>query len=257
MNKPARFSQLFLLASSTLFASWTSMSLASAQVLDPITGVTATSTSGNAEGNPGFAVSNNSLVAGASNILGASDSLGDNGFNSADASDFGNFVTFFPAPGTANITFNLGAAYNVSDLLIWNFSQVGFTNAGINNVTILTSSNGILFTPVVGPNLDGSFTFIQAPEAQYDSPRPIAGNNPPYPVDGTATEPAQVLSLSLPNTQYVELVINSNYGFSGGLVGVNEVNFVGTVVPEPSTYALMLVGLALLGFWLRRKDARA
>jgi hypothetical protein len=220
---------------------------ASAQLI-PLTGVTATSTSGNAEGNPGFTVSNNSLVAGPSTILGASDSLGDSGFNEGDASDFGNFVTSLSG---GNVTYNLGAKYNVSDLLIWNFSQEGFNDAGINSVQILSSTTGTLGSFVVV----GTFTFNEVTvDPGYGSPRPVAGNNPPYGLAGTANVPGQDLSVSIPDTQYVELLIQSNYGYGGGLVGINEINFVGTeAVPEPSTYAKMLAGLALLGFAVRRQ----
>jgi hypothetical protein len=156
----------------------------------------------------------------------------------------------------------LGAAYNVSDLLIWNFSQPGFSFVGANEVDILTSTDGVVFTPVAGPNLDGSFTFDEAAAAQYNSPRSIPGNNPPHPVDGTATEPAQILSVDLSNVQYVEMVTLSNrYDPSnqgevntgaGDLVGINEVNFVGAAVPEPSTWAMLAFGLLGLIAWQRR-----
>jgi hypothetical protein len=77
-----------------------------------------------------------------------------------------------------------------------------------------------------------------------------------------ATAPAQIISVSIPDAKYIELIPLSNYAIVerniayGGVIGLNVVNFVGPeVVPEPSTYAMMLVGLALLGFCVRRKLA--
>jgi alpha-tubulin suppressor-like RCC1 family protein len=189
-----------------------------------ITGVNATSTSGNAEGNPGFTASNNSVVAGPSGVLGASDSMGDSGFNQ-DASDFGNFVTNLSG---ANITYDLGADYNVTNLLIWNFSQDGFANAGANSVTILSSTDNTNFTTV------GNYTFNEVMENPgYGSARAIAGNNPPYALGypGCDNVPAQVIPVFIPHARYIKLVINSNWGFTGGLVGLNEVNFIGTTGP--------------------------
>ncbi len=234
---------------SAILVSLVGIRQASATVLLPIAGVTATSTSGNAEGNPGFTTSNNSLVAGASTVLGASDSLGDSGFNPGTASDFGNFVTFTPG---ANVTYDLGAAYNVSNLLIWNFSQEGYTSAGANSVTILEGTSLLSLATV------GTYTFNEVTvDPGYGSPRYIAGAPdqagavPPYsPFSpaGTANVPAQILPVSIVDAQYIELQINSNWGFGGGLVGINEVNFVGIALPEPSTWAMMLVALSLLVF---------
>lgn len=279
VNKSAHPLRSYLLAS-VLLVSSVGMNPVSAQLL-PISGVTATSNAANEEGNPGFTVSNNSLVAGASAVLGASDSLGDAGFNSytppstpnytsgtnGNGSDFGNFVTNLEGTNllvspTPVITYNLGAVYNVSDLLVWNFSQSGFTNVGANSITILSSTTGLPFSFTAV----GTFTLTEAAPENYNSPRAVPGgiaNIGPAP----AAEPAQDLnfsdlSISNPDAQYIELVINSNYGFTetvgagyGPLVGINEVNFVGTAIPEPSTYAMMLGGLALLGFCVRRKLA--
>jgi hypothetical protein len=218
-----------------------------AQVLLPISGVTATANnSGSAEGSPSYTVSNNTLQAGPSAVLGASDSLGDSGFQVGTAADFGNWVTGNPG---GFITYNLGATYNISDLLIWNFSQEGgdgngpFNSAGANSVTILSSTTGapLSFTTV------GTYTFNEVTQSVHYNTGP--GNASP----GTFNIPSQVLSVSMLNTQYVELVINSNHGWTGGLTGLAEVNFVSA--PEPSTYAMLIAGLAVLVFALRRKGS--
>jgi hypothetical protein len=232
-------------------AGWSS---ARATVLDPITGVTAPAdlASSPAEGSSTYTVSDNTLQAGASNRLGASDSLGDSGFYSGNASDFGNFVTGNPG---GYITYDLGAAYNVSDLLIWNFSQQGgdsngtYNSAGVQEVQILTSTTGLpgTFSAIAGPNSDGTFTFNEVTENVGYNTGP--GDASP----STFNIPAQVLSVDLPDAQYVELNLVNNWGWSGGLIGVAEVNFVGSAVPEPSTYAMLGLGLLGLIAWQRRR----
>lgn len=232
------------------------MSHASAQVLYPITGVTAPTglASASAEGSSTYTVSNNTLTAGASTVLGASDSLGDSGFQDGTAADFGNFVTGNPG---GFITYDLGGAYNISDLLIWNFSQQGgdgngpYNSAGVQEVNILTSTTGLpgSFTPVPGPNMDGSFTFNEVTQSVGYNTGP--GNASP----STFNIPAQVLAVNLPDAQYVELDFVNNWGWAGGLIGIAEVNFVGTEVPEPSTWAMLALGAGALAFAYRRKTA--
>jgi hypothetical protein len=252
--------------------------------LDPISGVTATSNAISEEGNPGFTVSDNSLSAGASGVLGASDSVGDSGFNStssnyssgtnADASDFGNFVTNLegtnPLSPTPVITYDLGNTYNVSDLLIWNFSQFDITSAGALNITVLSSLTGLpaSFTTV------GTYNLTAGPNEAYNSPRlvdataldtqGIANLGP-----ATPTELPQDISVGISDARYIEVQINSNQGFTGSinnsnpdlapqgygaLVGINEVNFVG-VIPEPSTFAMLGLGLLGLIAWQRKRAA--
>jgi hypothetical protein len=256
MKKKNSASRLLIaLVASTVFLS---INHASA-VIDPIpTEVTATSTASgevSVQGTPDMTSHNESLFAGPSGVLGASDSMGDSGYNTSFQS-VGNFVTNlagtdsvnFPAP---TITYNLGAAYNVGDLLIWNFSQHDFQTAGAKSVTILYSTDGSVF------NTYGTVQFnLVTEDPGYGTPGQIVGDD----VVGAANVPAQILSVDLPDTQYVELVINSNWGYTGigadpntygPNVGLGEVNF---AVPEPSTFAMLALGLAGL-IALQRKRA--
>jgi hypothetical protein len=220
---------------SLLLAFYADLSPASGAVLDPITGVTASSpANAGADQLVGAAGGNFDLVAGASTVLGASDSL-------ANGNSYpGN--TYY-APGST-ITFDLGATYSVSDLLVWNNTQNDFQDFGAQSVEILSSATGapLSFTLVT------TTTFNEVP---------FGSTNNTY-----ATAPAQIISVSIPDAKYIELIPLSNYAIVerniayGGVIGLNVVNFVGPeVVPEPSTYAMMLVGLALLGFCVRRKLA--
>jgi hypothetical protein len=228
--------------------------------IDPITGVTATSTASSevsVQGTPNMTAQNESLYAGPSGVLGASDSMGDSGYNTSFVS-VGNFVTNlagtdsvdFPAP---TITYDLGATYNVGDLLIWNFSQHDFQTAGAKSVTILYSTDGTSFSTY------GTVQFNMVTEDPgYGTPGQIVGDD----VVGAANVPAQILPVYLPDTRYVELVINSNWGYTGigaapdtygPNVGLGEVNF---AVPEPSTYAMLALGLVGLIAWQRKRAAR-
>jgi len=61
----------------------------------------------------------------------------------------------------------------------------------------------------------------------------------------------------LTNASYATLVQNFDGIYSGG--GVDYVfvdNFAVAAVPEPETYAMLLAGLGLLGFTMRRKSSR-
>ena len=62
--------------------------------------------------------------------------------------------------------------------------------------------------------------------------------------------------LTAQNVKAVKMAYTANYG-SGDYIGLSEVRFVGTAVPEPSTYAMALAGLACGGYSLfRRRRAR-
>jgi hypothetical protein len=200
-------------------------------VLDPITGVTATSPDEEI-GTPTLLVNNSGLQAGGSMVLGASDSL-------AEANADTNFYT---DAGEA-ITFDLQQTYHVTDLLVWNDTQNQYQNYGADSVEILSSTTG---TP-------GSFTLDDT----------VTFNEVPFNTtfDGTYTVPAQDVSVSI-DAKYIQLLLVSNYSVADSetngpstLTGLNEVHFVGTEdLPEPSTYAMLALGLVGL-VALRRKRA--
>ena len=62
--------------------------------------------------------------------------------------------------------------------------------------------------------------------------------------------------LTAQNVKAVKMAYTANYG-SGDYIGLSEVRFVGTAVPEPSTCASLFAGLAGGGYSLfRRRRAR-
>jgi hypothetical protein len=185
-----------------------------------LSGVSASSTSANLGGTPALTVSNNCVVAGSSAILGASDSMGDSGYNQ-DGTVFGAWLTNLTG---ANITYDLGGVCTVNNLLVWNFSESGHQSLGANSVTVQTSTDNLTYTTL------GTYTLNEVTEDPgTGSNRPIPGNNPPYalgyPNDDVV--PAQVVPVTIPSARYVKLVLNSNWG-GGSQVGLNEVNFLGS-----------------------------
>jgi len=130
------------------------------------------------------------------------------------------------APG-AVITFDLGGSTALNSVTVWNYNETArpdLVNRGANAAQILVASEeGGAFTSL------GDFNFTVAPG--------VADQNF-----------GQIIDLStFPEAGDARLVrfnITSNHGGDNNFVGLSEVRFDGTQVPEPSAGILALIGLA-------------
>ena len=128
---------------------------------------------------------------------------------------------------TGSIVFDLGGLYALDGMAVWNFNG-GDNTVGVKDVIVLGSTNGVDFTPIGGaPNLF-AIGAVAAPES------------------------AELFTFSS-SASFVRFDIGSSYGNSD--FGLSEVMFTGTLVPEPSSLALLASGTAIL-LLVRRHQAR-
>lgn len=132
------------------------------------------------------------------------------------------------------LTFDLGAIYDLASLQIWNFNFPDQTGSGANEVVIKTS--------VDNQNWDSSMSSIF------------------YQATGLPNYEGFILDVSsLSPARYVQFDIESNFGSffkdatGYNLVGLSEVRFFSTPVPEPSSLLLLGAGLAGIGLVSRRR----
>jgi hypothetical protein len=126
--------------------------------------------------------------------------------------------------GPYSVEFDLGRNFDLTGMTLWNNAgYIGNDGEGINGFQLrfLDLSKSVL----------GSFS-----GNANDSLNP------------------QAFAFSADGVRFVDLVITSNHNPARGYVALYEVNFSGVPsVPEPETYALMLAGLGLVGFAVRRR----
>jgi hypothetical protein len=131
----------------------------------------------------------------------------------------------------AHITFNLGGLSTFDSFRVWNYNEVrasdgqSFTNRGVQTLTIsIATLVGGPYTPLINPSTSTTtWTFAQASAA--------------------STYTGQLFTPTAPVTAgFVRFDITANYGDVNGLVGLSEVQFFNTPVPEPATWMLLAVG---------------
>ena len=137
----------------------------------------------------------------------------------------------------ADITFNLGAAFNVDRVWIWNYDEGSNTRGATTTGDVSTSLNGVDFTPLLSSS---NVALTIAPGAiDYDTP--------------------DVVDLGGTFAQYIRFSNLDNFPGSDDFVGLSEVIFfeADNVIPEPSTFLLAIMGLlGVAASGLRRRRRR-
>lgn len=130
---------------------------------------------------------------------------------------------------TGTLTFDLGALFKIDSTKIWNYGP-GCCGEGrsVKDLGISVSSDGLSYTDI------GSFV-LSLPDTD-----PFGG---------------ETLALGDTIARFVRFDIQSNHGESS-YTGLSEVKFNGvSAVPEASSLAYALIGLATAGFVQRRRSA--
>ena len=144
----------------------------------------------------------------------------------------------FAAPNDTDpeITFDLGELFYVDEMVLYNYNEfhasVDLLTRGVNEVDVYTSVDGIGF------DLLGTQSFAKG--------------------TGDVNNPPQSMLLGGVEARYIKLDILSNHGDGNQFAGLSEVDFYGSVVPEPSTLCLLVcavLGLPVLGARRRRRAA--
>lgn len=166
-----------------------------------------------------FTVSANSLI----------DNSGLNGdLHSGNWSDMWIKEGTFPVDTTALLTFDLGQQYQLGSALIWQYnSDIDYTR-GLKDFYIQVSNDGVNFQTI--------------------------GDLRTLTISTGGDIPAQVVDFSAA-ARYVRFDIRTNFDQQWPWVGLSEVKFVTAPVPEPSSYAMLGLGLAALGLVARRRKS--
>ena len=151
------------------------------------------------------------------------------------------------------LIFDLGGFFDLTQALVWNHNQSGWTNLGVDTMNIYTTATGTSVNDVSG------FALVTATNLNQGS--------------GLTSETAQTTSLSGPNAQNVRFVMFTDFvsfrlsGSLSGTVGLSEVRFSGAppappappeTAPVPTlsllSVAVMIAILGLMGIGrLRRR----
>jgi hypothetical protein len=114
---------------------------------------------------------------------------------------------------------------------------VVFTNtlAGLYSITLTTSSPAVDFTSAILSGLGGPYNLVEIDDD---------GTNEFWRLANPVTLDASTYTLSINGN-------NSGAGSLGGSITIRQAN----AVPEPATWAMMLLGFGAVGFAMRRRRA--
>lgn len=128
---------------------------------------------------------------------------------------------------SAWLVFDLGSAYALDAARIWQYNVdfgMGYSLVrGAKDIALSLSLDGI------APATTGVL--------EKGTGLPIAGQD--FALDGSA--------------RYVRLDLFNNYGDQYSWTGLSEVQFVSSAVPEPASWAMMIIGFGAVGYALRRR----
>ncbi len=100
-----------------------------------------------------------------------------------------------------SVTFDLGAVYTINNFHVWNYNQAGFSDRGINSVSIEYGT-----TAALGSTVAGITNFAQATGS-----------------DGYTGEEFDTFTPF--DARYIKFDINSNHGNADLFYGLSEVQF--------------------------------
>jgi hypothetical protein len=136
-----------------------------------------------------------------------------------------------------HVDFTFDTAVDLINIYIWNYSQSGISAGGRGVNTF---------------DLYASITTDPNDLVQIGSTQSLTIGE----FDGT--EPVQTFGLVANNIRLVRLDILTDQGANtNNYVGLDEVHFEGEPVPEPTSFVLISLGLAAIGFASRRCRRRA
>jgi hypothetical protein len=128
------------------------------------------------------------------------------------------------------VQLDLGAVYNLTSLILWNYNQSDNANRGVSSMLVSTGNTA----------LGGPYTSF--------------GTVLPLQADGTGADSPETFGLAVSGVRYVQFSQFASHGGTGNVVGISEVRFEGTLVPEPSSLTMLAFGSVFLWLAKRRRS---
>ena len=133
----------------------------------------------------------------------------------------------------ATLTFDLGGLYKLAGLTVWNYNfgveeYASTLDRAANAFTLAISTDGVTYTDILADNFSRGTGKLLAGES--------------YGLSGAA----RFVRLNLTGNHQSD---PATYGYAP--VGLSEVRFEGSAVPEPATWAMMIIGFGAAGSAVR------